>query len=186
MKKLQPWKLVSTKDVSVGKWFPIEERTYELPDGRIVDDFTVTTLPDVSLIIPFMKDGTVALCEQFKPGANEITYEFPGGRKEEHHTNLEETAKAELEEETGIKADTVYYFGQTVTFPTKASERVNNYYVLDGEITVQQSFDENEDINVVFFTPAQINEMIKIGQINTAPSMSAWLQLTLTHPELVS
>jgi len=43
------WKLLSAKDVSPSKWFTIEERTYELPDGRIVDDFTVTTLANVSL-----------------------------------------------------------------------------------------------------------------------------------------
>lgn len=86
--KLLPWRLISKKDVSVGKWFPIEERTYELPDGKIVDDFTVTTLSDVSVIIPFMKDGTILMCRQFKPGAGEMTYEFPGGRMESDHKIL--------------------------------------------------------------------------------------------------
>ena len=103
MSKIQPWKLISKKDVSVGEWFPLEERTYQLPDGEIVDNFTVTTLSDVAMIVPFMKDGTIAMCRQFKPGANKISLEFPAGRIELHHKNLEETAKEELREETGIE-----------------------------------------------------------------------------------
>lgn len=170
---VKPWRLLSKKDASVGKWFPIEERTYELPDGKVVDDFTVTTLPDVSLIIPFMKDGTIAMCHQFKPGAGELTYEFPGGRMEDNHDNFKDTAYHELLEETGIKATEFHFVGETVTFPTKASERVNTYYILDGEVNAEQQLDENENIEVVYFTPQQIDQMIIDGKINTAPSMSA-------------
>lgn len=78
--KLKPWKLISSKDVSVGKWFPKEKRVYQKNDDVIVDDFTVTTLEDVSLIIPIMTNGKIVMVEQFKPGANQMTFEFPGGR----------------------------------------------------------------------------------------------------------
>jgi len=185
MSKIEPWKLISKKDVSVGKWFPMEERTYQLPDGKIVDDFTVTTLLDVSLIIPFMKDGTIAMCYQYKPGAGEMTYEFPGGRREADHKDFIDTAYHELKEETGVDAEEFHFIGETITFPTKASERVNNYYILNGEVNSQQNFDDNEDIKVVFFTPQEIDQMIIDGKINTAPSMAAWLQLKLLYPELI-
>lgn len=185
MTELKEWKLISKKDVSVGKWFPLEERTYELPDGKIVDDFTVTTLSDVSMIIPFTPEGKVVMCHQFKPGANELTYEFPGGRIEDKHADFEAVAKAELVEETGIVANEVHYFGETVTFPTKASERVKNYYVLNAEVTSDTHFDETENIELVYFTPQEVEEKIKSGEINTAPSLSAWLQLRLLRPELL-
>ncbi|MDH5533643.1 MAG: NUDIX hydrolase [Candidatus Pacebacteria bacterium] len=185
MSKIKPWKLISKKDVSVGKWFPLEERTYELPDEKIVDDFTVTTLADVSLIIPFMKDGTIGMCYQYKPGAEELTYEFPGGRRENNHKNFIDTAHHELKEEMGIDAQDFHFIGETITFPTKASERVNNYYIIDGEVNSEQNFDDNEDIEVVFFTPDEIDQMIIDGRINTSPSMAAWLQLKLKYPELL-
>lgn len=185
MTNLKPWKLLSKKDVSVGKWFPLEERTYELPDGKIVDDFTVTTLPDVSMVVPFTAEGKIIMCHQFKPGAGELTYEFPGGRIEDRHADFEAVAKAELLEETGIVADEVHYFGETVTFPTKASERVKNYYVLNAEVTREPDFDETENIELVYFTPMEMEEKIKTGEINTAPSLSAWVQLKSRHPELL-
>lgn len=185
MTEVKVWKLISKKDVSVGRWFPLEERTYELPDGRIIDDFTVTTLSDVSMVIPFTPEGKVIMCHQFKPGADELTYEFPGGRIEDRHADFEAVAKAELVEETGIVADQVYFFGETVTFPTKASERVKNYYVLNAVVSREPEFDETENIELVYFTPSEIDEKIKAGEINTAPSLSAWLQLKLKHPELL-
>lgn len=185
MTEVKVWKLISKKDVSVGRWFPLEERTYELPDGRIIDDFTVTTLSDVSMVIPFTPEGKVIMCHQFKPGAGELTYEFPGGRIEDRHADFEAVAKAELVEETGIVADQVYFFGETVTFPTKASERVKNYYVLNAVVSREPEFDETENIELVYFTPSEIDEKIKAGEINTAPSLSAWLQLKLKHPELL-
>lgn len=185
MTEVKAWKLISKKDVSVGRWFPLEERTYELPDGRIIDDFTVTILSDVSMVIPFTPEGKVIMCHQFKPGADELTYEFPGGRIEDRHADFEAVAKAELVEETGIVADQVYFFGETVTFPTKASERVKNYYVLNAVVSREPEFDETENIELVYFTPSEIDEKIRAGEINTAPSLSAWLQLKLKHPELL-
>ncbi len=185
MTEVKVWKLINKKDVSVGRWFPLEERTYELPDGRIIDDFTVTTLSDVSMVIPFTPEGKVIMCHQFKPGADELTYEFPGGRIEDRHADFEAVAKAELVEETGIVADQVYFFGETVTFPTKASERVKNYYVLNAVVSREPEFDETENIELVYFTTSEIDEKIKAGEINTAPSLSAWLQLKLKHPELL-
>jgi ADP-ribose pyrophosphatase len=184
MSKIKPWKLLSKKDVSVGKWFPLEERTYELANGKIIDDFTVTTLPDVAMIVPFMKDGTIAMCRQYKPGAAQVILEFPAGRIEAHHKNLEETARAELKEETGMAMEDFHFFGETVTFPTKGSERINNYYVLDAVVNSEQDFDDNEEIEVVFLTPDEIEQKIKSEEINTSPTMSAWLQLKLRHPEL--
>src|SRR5690242_19769211 len=105
MSKPQKWKLLKTEDVSPSKWFPIENRTYELPNGKIVDDFTVTTLGDVAMIVPITKDGKVVLARQYKPGVDTLTLEFPAGRIEKHHTNILETAQHELEEEVGIHVE---------------------------------------------------------------------------------
>jgi hypothetical protein len=97
------WKLLSSKDVSPNKWFPIEMRVYQLPNGKIVDDFSVTTLADVAMIVPITKNGEIVLVRQFKPGFGDVILEFPAGRLERSHINIEQTAIHELEEETGIK-----------------------------------------------------------------------------------
>lgn len=154
MSKLQKWKLLSSTDVSPSPWFPIENRTYQLPDGRIVDDFTVTTLADVAMIVPVTKDGRVIAVRQYKPGVDQITIEFPAGRMEKDHGDIEETAIHELEEETGIRVDQsqLQFLGVTAPFVTKATEKVYCYLVKDVEINSTQHFDTFEHIEVVYFS----------------------------------
>src|SRR5258706_5289560 len=100
---LKKWILLSKRDASPNKWLPVEIRTYKLPNGRIVDDFSVTTLGDVSMIVPITKDKKVILVHQFKPGAGEVILEFPAGRIESHHKDFLDLAREELEEEVGVR-----------------------------------------------------------------------------------
>lgn len=178
----KPWNLLSVKDVSVGEWMPIEARTYQKPDGNIVEDFTVTTLEDVSLIIPITPDKKIIMIKQFKPGAGEVTIEFPGGRLKPGENYLA-GAKTELMEETGMMSEEFIELGETVTFPTKGSERIMNYLSLNTVKTSDQNLDEHEDIQILEFTPAEINQMIIVGEINTAPSITLWYLAKTKHPQ---
>lgn len=180
--KLSPWQLVSKIDVSVSKWFPIEERIYQKPDGNIVNDFTVATLEDVSLVLPVMLDGKIVMVEQFKPGANQLTLEFPGGRLKPGEDFLD-GAKTELLEETGMQAEMFIELGKTITFPTKASETIMNYIALNSYVVGQQTLDENEDIAIHFFQSNEIDQMISNGVINTAPSITLWHLAKVKNPK---
>lgn len=171
---LKKWKLLSTKDVSPHDWFPIEMRSYELPNGKIVNDFSVTTLADVAMIVPVMKDERIVMVRQFKPGFGDIILEFPAGRMEPSHKNLEETAAHELEEETGIKTQSFEYFATFSPFVTKATERVLCYLAENVEFNSEQNMDENEDIEVVIFTFKEIEELISQNRIQAAVTVAAW------------
>ncbi len=142
---MKKWKLISAKDISPHKWFPLEMRTYKLPDGRIVDDFSVTTLEDVAMIIPLTKKGQVVLVKQFKPGIGDLFIQFPAGRKEPSQTDMQDTAIHELEEETGIRVskEDLKYFFKFNGFPTKATEVVYLYFVKDCEFNSKQNQDPN-------------------------------------------
>lgn len=173
---MKKWKLLSTKDISPHKWLPLEMRTYELPDGRIVDDFSVVTLADVVMILPITKEGKVVLVKQFKPGIGDIFIQFPAGRLESEHADLLETAVHELEEETGIKVskDSLHCFLKFNGFPTKATEVVYMYFVKDCEFNSKQNLDQNEDIEVLQLSPQKLDEMILSGEIWCAQTIAAW------------
>jgi len=173
MSKIQPWKLISKKDVSISNWFPVEERTYKKPDGGIIDDFTVLTVENVSLVIPVTADRKIVMVSQFKPGADQVTLEFPGGRLKPGENYLE-GAKTELYEETGMITDQFIELSETITFPTKGSERVMNFIALNVRKVSEQSLDEHEDIDLVELSASEIDEMISSGEINTAPSITLW------------
>lgn len=171
--KIKPWKLLSTKDISVSRWFPIEERVYQKANGQIVDDFSVTTVENVSLILPITPDHTIIMVRQFKPGAGEITTEFPGGRLKPGEDYLA-GARTELLEETGMTAKKFLEMGETITFPTKGTERVMNYLALDVIKVTDQNLDENEEIEVNEYSFERVQQMISDGTVNTAPSITLW------------
>lgn len=181
---LKPWKLISAKDVSVGKWFPLDERVYQKNDGSIVDDFTVTTLENVSMVIPITSTGKIVMVHQFKPGADQLTFEFPAGRLKPGQ-NYQQAAHAELLEETGMRVGELIELGETVTFPTKGSEKIMNYIGLNVHTVDQQTLDEHEEIEIVEFTWDQIDQMILDGQINTAPSITCWHLAKIKFPKLL-
>ncbi len=179
------WKLLSKKDVSPSKWFPIESRTYELPDGRIVDDFTVTTLSDVAMVLPITKDRKTVWVNQFKPGIGDILIQLPAGRLEKKHTSMSEAALHELEEEVGIRADQsqLHFIAKVHAFSTKASEVVHLFLAENCEFNSQQNLDANEDIEILELSFSEVEEKILNGQIWDAEAIAAWELAKKKFPE---
>lgn len=149
-------------------------RTYELPNGKIVNDFSVTTLADVAMVVPVTSDEKIVLVKQFKPGFGDVILEFPAGRLENHHADIEETAKHELEEETGIKTDSLEYFATIAPFVTKGTEKVFCYLAKDVVFNSTQNMDENEDIEVVVLTFQELEELIMSNELQAAVTIAAW------------
>lgn len=173
---LQKWTLISKKDVSPSNWLPVEERVYRLPNGMMVDDFTVVTLADVAMVVPITKDKKVVLTKQYKPGVNDIVLQFPAGRLENKHKNLDELALHELEEEVGIKADPsqLTQFAKFSGFSTKASEIVYVYIAKDCEFNSKQNLDPTEEIEIVAVSFDEMDALVESGQIWCAQTIATW------------
>lgn len=173
---LSKWQLIKSEDISPSHWFPLEKRVYQMPGGKIVDDFYVTTLADVAMIIPITIDKKVVLVEQYKPGIDEVFIQFPAGRKETSHQNMLETAKHELLEETGISVESeqLTFFGRASGFSTKASEMVFFYLALDCQFNSQQHLDPTETINILTLSAKEVEEMITNNKIFCAQTITAW------------
>ena len=173
---IKPWKLLSSKDISPSKWFPIEQRVYLLPDGSIVDDFTVSPINDVSMIVPITKDSQVVLVHIYKPGVDQTLYQFPAGRKDSTQETFKHLAVRELEEETGIKIQQsqLKKLGICTGFTTKSSERVHLFYVDNCEFNSTIKPDEHETLEPITVSIPQMEAMIHSGKIICAQTISAW------------
>lgn len=182
----QKWQLLSKRDVSPHKWLPIEMRRYKLPNGNIVEDFSVTTLADVSMIVPITKDKKVVLVRQFKPGVDEVILEFPAGCVDEHHHEFIDLAQRELEEETGIRVakDSLAEFAVLGGFVTKGSERVHFFLARECEFNSHQQLDSNENIEVVTLPFDKMDAMILSGEIWTAQTIAGWMVAKLKFPDV--
>jgi 8-oxo-dGTP pyrophosphatase MutT (NUDIX family) len=185
---LQKWTLLSSKDVSPNKWFPIESRTYKLPNGQIVEDFTVAKLGNAAMIIPITTNGKVVLIRQFKPGADEVVMQFPAGRIEETHNGIDETALHELEEETGIKIDKtqLHQFPKMIVASSKNTESVFFFLAENCEFNSQQKLDENEEIEIFKLSFSEIDSKILNREIWCVQTAAAWLLAKQKFPEKFS
>lgn len=182
---MKKWKIIDTEDVSPSKWFPIIRHKVELSDGTIVDDYFISPMGNVVMILPITKDNEIVLVKQYKHAIAEILIELPAGFQQKGK-NLEESALAELEEEVGIKttAENLLLIGKTANNPTKTTHVTYCYLAKDLEFNSKQHLDETEDIEIIKVSPKEALEMVKRGEIWVADSVANILKASLQFPEI--
>lgn len=186
---LKKWQLTKSIDVSPSSWFPLEKRSYILPDGREVNDFYVTTLADSVHVISLTKQGQVVLIRMYKQGLDEIVISFPAGRFEKQkHQSFIDCAVQEFEEEAGIvvKPQHLTKLGSLSLMNTKASEKAHYFFTFGVEFNSRQKLDEFEEIEVLLMTPKEIDQAIIEGKIWDAPCIAGWQLAKLKFPKLLT
>ncbi|EKE18604.1 MAG: NUDIX hydrolase [uncultured bacterium] len=182
---MKKWKVIRETDVSPSKWFPVLQQTVELPNGKIVDDYFISPLGNVVMVLPITTKNEVVLVKQYKHAVGEILIELPAGFQQKGKT-LEESALAELEEEVGIKTTVgnLISIGKNANNPTKTTNVTYCYLAKNLEFNSKQNFDTNEEIEIVKVSPQEALEMIKKGEIWVADSVAAITRALLLYPEL--
>jgi 8-oxo-dGTP pyrophosphatase MutT (NUDIX family) len=182
---MKKWKIIKKTDVSPSKWFPVFKHTVELPDGKIIDDYFVSPLGDVVMVLPLTTKNEMVLVRQYKHGLGEILIELPAGFRQEGKT-LEDSALSELEEEVGIKtsADNLIFLGKIANNPTKSALVTNCYLARNLEFNSKQHLDETEDIEIIKVSPRIALEMVKSGEIWVSDSAICILKAFLKYPKI--
>ncbi len=177
MTKLKKWKLISAEDVSPNPYFPIEKRGYLKPDGSLVKDFYVDRLANPAHVVAITKKDKVVMIRMYKQGTDELMIQFPAGRYEpKKHRDIKETAKLELEEETGINVsiNDLVFIGKIAEGTTKSTAVAHAFIVKGVEFNSQQKLDDNEEIEVLLLSNDEIDQYIKEGKIWDATAISIW------------
>lgn len=181
----QNWSLLSKEDISPSKWFPLERHTVRLPNGTIVDDYYISTIGEVALILAVTPQKEIVLVEQYKHGIGQITIELPGGMRQQGQSLLQ-TAANELNEETGINIalDQLLPLGQLANNPTKTNQVTHGFICFNAAVNSTQKLDLTEDINVLKYPPQKVLDMIRSGEIWVSDSTALILLAALKYPEL--
>lgn len=156
------WKLLSSKLAFESKYLTIEDRSYELPDGKQVDGYFHLSRPDYVLIVAVNDQNEIAIEQQYRRGVDEFVYELPAGwiDKEESPVNA---AKRELKEETGfigIGDSAVEIYPQPGFCSMKAF-----VVILKINGMGETSLDDDENIKVKMMDIKNVELMIKNGEI---------------------
>jgi ADP-ribose pyrophosphatase len=165
------WKLLKTETVFESKYLTVEKRAYELPDGRVVNDYFHLSRPDYVLVLAINEIGEILVEKQYRRGVDEFVLEIPAGWINKDEKPID-AAVRELKEETGamgVEEEVREIFAQPGFSSIKAYVAVLK---VNGKLG-DHSRDADEHILFEWMTRQQINEKIKKGDIKDMGFLAA-------------
>ena len=157
-----------------GSMLEFYKDTIVTPDGKTVY-WDHIEHKGAAAVVAVRDDGRIIMVRQFRNSSDKETLEIPAGG-----INVGEPVKAaairELEEETGYKAnpDNVRKLISIITAVAFCNEKVD-IYVADKLTKSVQQLDEEEYINVEYYTLQELKDMIMNGIIEDSKTISAIL-----------
>ncbi|MGD1910976.1 MAG: NUDIX hydrolase [Rivularia sp. (in: cyanobacteria)] len=166
--------LLKQRFIYKGRKFDFEVNRLRLPN-KSEGDWECIRHPGGALAIPLTSDGKLILLRQYRFAASGRLLEFPAGTIEENESPFE-TIQREIEEETGYRASKWQKLGQFFLAPGYSDEIIYAYLAEDlDKLEVPPQLDEDEDIEVLFFTPAEFEKAILDGEAVDSKSISSFM-----------
>ena len=148
------------------------------PDGEQIY-FDHIEHPGAAAVVPVTDDGKIIMVTQYRNAVERFTLEIPAGGREEGEDFLE-TAKRELEEESGYKSDDLEYLISVNTEIAFCSE-VIEVYVAHNLIPSKQNLDPDEFINVSFWNIDDLVAKVYAGEIKDGKTAASILAYKLKY-----
>jgi 8-oxo-dGTP pyrophosphatase MutT (NUDIX family) len=168
----------ASREVYRNNWLTLREDDIRRPDGSS-GIYAVIDKPTYALVIP--RDGDVFhLVEQFRYPLGMRRWEFPQGTApDQEHLDPRELAARELREETGLRAASMDLLGTLDVAPGMSSQRGLVFLATGLTEGEHEREHEEQDMHSEWFTRAQLERMIRDGDITDAQSIAAWTLLLL-------
>lgn len=156
---------------------------FKLPNGKEVDKAYVKHRGSV-VILPFINKETIVMIKQYRPIINKWLYELPAGTINEGETE-EETAKRELEEETGYQARSLTKLFSFYVSPGITTE-VMHVIIAKELVKTSQRLEEYEIIEPFEIKLKDAIEMVLDGKIEDGKTMLTLLFVSEKYQELLA
>jgi ADP-ribose pyrophosphatase len=104
LKRPSPWRaLGGERLLAIPPWIELRRESWQLPDGRQIDDYYRLDLPPYAVIAALTPARELVAERHFRPGAGAVTLALPSGYLDPGEEPLA-AARRELLEETGYEA----------------------------------------------------------------------------------
>jgi len=177
MPDMKPWPRLSGREMGDFRIFSLVEELYLRPavDGRVekTHPFYVILSRDWINVVPITPEGRVLLIRQFRSGTEEITIEVPGGMVETTDVDPTETARRELEEESGYRADRIIPLRSVRPNPAILRNWCHLFVATGVRPVGKMNWDEGEEVRPFEATWAEVDELVRSGAINHSIVLNA-------------
>ena len=165
-------KKVSSELVYKSNFIELYKDIVECDNGNLASREYVKKC-SAAVVIAVLPNGNFLMEKQFRYPYHDYMIEFPAGKCDPNEDPLE-TAKRELEEETGYSAQNMEYLGKL--YPSCAYvDEVIHCYLATNLIKGSQHLDENESLEVFEISKENLEIMIKEGKIPDAKTLVTFL-----------
>ncbi len=151
-----------------GRVITVKKKSVKFSDGHTSDYDFVIHKPAVA-IVPVINKKSIMLVRQYRPVVNEHLWELPAGIIDKGETPYQ-TAKRELEEETGLKAKNMIKMGECFSSPGFTNEKTTLFLAQDF-IQSKQKLDKDEEIEFNIFSFKDIINKINNRKITDAKTI---------------
>ena len=168
----------SSREVYRNPWTRVREDVVELADGS-TGVYGVVERPHFALVIPVDRDG-FWLVEQFRHPVGRRAWEFPQGSwTAGSDGSAEELARAELAEETGLRAGSLRHLGHLDLAPGLSTQEFDVWLATDLAQGPTAREATEADMVTAFVTEPELRAMVADGRFTDGPSLAAWALLLL-------
>ena len=162
-------KTIKKNYVYQGKILSLRRDDVSLPDGNIAIREIIDH--DGGACVLYVRDEKVLFVRQYRYAYGESIYEIPAGKLEKGE-DPKKAAARELEEEAGVKTDSLELLFLMYPTPGYTNEKIYIYYAKDGQETTNR-LDEGEFLDVVYIPIETVRQMLKNGEIKDGKTIIA-------------
>ena len=170
------WKISSSRKEQVDRFGVVIEKVI-VPNGE-EKDFSYLDFAKGVCILPITEDKQIICLKQYRHAIKSWEWELPAGMIDTESDTPLETAKKELEEETGNKAEYWMDLGSLYPSPGSTSEEIY-LFAAAGLTAVEQRLESSEQIEVHKLTMQEVKTLVEKGEFKHGAGMAAILRYML-------
>ena len=171
-------KLISSEKLLETSIFTVTQDHAVDPDGFEIKR-AIVQHGGSAVMMPVNEKGRVLLVRQYRLPAKAFLWELPAGRVDKGETVLQ-AAKRELVEETGFKAKKWTKLASFYVSPGFLAEKMTIFLAEDLKDGEQKPM-EDERIQMQWYRPKELDEMIGAGKVLDAKTIVGFLSWKRYH-----
>ncbi|MDQ6884233.1 MAG: NUDIX hydrolase [Candidatus Dormibacteraeota bacterium] len=170
---------ISGQVVYPGKLFQVYRDEVRLPTGQTTIREIVRHPGSVG-IVPRQADGRIVLVRQFRYATGRELWEIPAGTCDKQGESVDDTARRELAEEAGLKAERWTRLGRAYLVPGWGDELMT-WYLAEGLTPTQAHAELDESFKVNPFDLPSLRVLRESGELADAKTLLglAWAGVDL-------
>ncbi|GAB3669267.1 NUDIX hydrolase [Actinocorallia lasiicapitis] len=168
---------VSSREVYRNQWLTLREDVTRYPDGS-PGLYTVVEKPTAACVIPF-EDGGFHLVEQYRYPLERRSWEFVQGTWPSDGPPGEELARAELVEETGLRAERMERIGRLAIAPGLTTQECDVFLATGLTAGPHRREVGEQDMRQRWISLAAFETMIRDGVLFDNTTLAAYAMFLL-------